>query len=158
MHLSPKCKTYAGNDEFFFQLQANDEVVCDIDKFGYMMGHCDNCPALSVLISFLRNELLKVINTDETVQFSQWVSNDRNQLVEEKSELDDFIENLMGRFGKLTKHHYIIKKKVEFFKQIKENLKFGESVIVLDLAECQFSRMLPKDSIGKIHRQQYTLL
>ena len=27
-HLSPKCKTHAGSNEFFFQLQTNNEVVC----------------------------------------------------------------------------------------------------------------------------------
>ena len=41
----------------------------------------------------------------------------------------------MGKFRKLTKHHYIAKKQAEFFKQFKENLQFGECVIVLDFAE-----------------------
>ena len=41
----------------------------------------------------------------------------------------------MGKFGKLTKHHYVAKKQAEFLKQMKENLKFGESVIVSDFAE-----------------------
>ena len=89
-----------------------------------------NYPDLSVLRSFLRKELLKIIDPDETIQFSQWVSTDRSQLVKEESEFDDFIENLVGKFGKLTKHHYVAKKQVEFLKQMKEN--FGESVIVLD--------------------------
>ena len=38
----------------------------------------------------------------------------------------------MGKFRKLMKHHYVAKKQAEFLKQMKENLKFGESVIVLD--------------------------
>ena len=109
--------------------------ACDVDKFDCTMGHCDNCLDLSVLKSFLRKELLKIINPDETIRFSQWVSTDRSQLVEEESEFDDFIENLVGKFGKLTKHHYVAKKQAEFLKQMKENLKFGESVIVSDFAE-----------------------
>ena len=96
--------------------------VCDIGKLDCMIGHCANCLNLSLLKSFLRNELLKTINPDETIQFSQWVSTDRSQLVEEESEFDDFIENLVGKFGKLTKHHYVAKKQAEFFKKIKENL------------------------------------
>ena len=28
LHLSPKHKTHAGSDEFFFQLQTNNEAVC----------------------------------------------------------------------------------------------------------------------------------
>ena len=68
--------------------------VYDIDKYDCMMGHCDNCRDLSVLKSFLRNELLKIIYPDETIQFSRWVSTDRSQLVKEESEFDDFIESL----------------------------------------------------------------
>ena len=95
------------------------------------MGHCDDCPDPSVLKSFLRNELLKTIDPDETIQFST----DKSQLVKEESEFDDFTENLMGKFGKLTQPHYVAKKQAEFFKHLKENLQFGECVIVLDFLE-----------------------
>ena len=81
------------------------------------MGHCDDYPDPSVLKSFLRNELLKTINPDNTVQFNQCVSTDRSQLVKEESDFDYFIENLTGKFGKLTGHHYVARKHVEFFKQ-----------------------------------------
>ena len=82
--------------------------VPDVDKKDCMMGHCANYLDLSVLKSFLRNEL-KIINSDETIQFSQWVSTDRSQLVKEESEFDDFIENLVGKFLKLAKYHYVAK-------------------------------------------------
>ena len=88
--------------------------VCDVDRYDCIMGHCDNCPDLSVLKSFLTNELLKIIDPDDTIQFSQWVSTDRSQLVEEESEFNDFIENLVGKFGKLTKYHYVAKKQAQF--------------------------------------------
>ena len=63
------------------------------------------------------------------------VSTDRSQLVEKESEFDDFIKNLVGKFGKLAKHHYVAKKQAEFFKQLKENLQFGECIMALDFAE-----------------------
>ena len=88
-----------------------------------------------MLKSFLRSKLLKIIDPDETIQFCQWVSSDRSQLVEEESEFDDFIENFLEKFGKLTKHHYVAKKQAELFKQLKENLQFRECVIMLDFAE-----------------------
>ena len=100
-------------------------------------------------ISFLRNELLKIIDLDETIQFSQWVSTDRSQLDEEESDFDDFLDNLVGKFGKLTKHHYVAKKQAEFFKQLKENLQFGECVIVLDFAE-NYS-FLVQDAVQGFH-------
>ena len=109
--------------------------VCGVDKYGCMMGHCHNCLDLSVLKSFLRNELLKIIDPDEAIQFSLSVSTDRSQLVEEESKFDDFIENLVGKFAKLTKYQFVAKKQAEFLKQLKENLQFGECVIVLDFAE-----------------------
>ena len=80
--------------------------VYDVEKYNCMMEHCDNCPNLSVLKSFWENKLLKIIETDETIQFSQCVSTDRSQLVKEESKFDDFFEDLVGKFGKLTKHHY----------------------------------------------------
>ena len=67
-----------------------------------------------MLKSILRNKFLKIINPDEIIQFSQWVSTDRSQLVKEESEFDDFIENLVGKFVKLTKYHYVAKKQAEF--------------------------------------------
>ena len=96
--------------------------VCNVDRYDCMMGHCNNCLDLSVLKSFLRKKLLKIIDPDE---------------IKEESKFDDFIENLVGKFGKfgeLMKHHYIAKKQAEFFKQLKENLHLG-SVIMLDFAD-----------------------
>ena len=111
--------------------------VCDVDKYDCMMGHCDNCLDLSLLKVIFEKRVVKNNwstwdNPDETIQ---WVSNDRSQLVEVENEFDDSIESLVGKFRKLTKHHYIAKKQAEFFKQFKENLQFGECVIVLDFAE-----------------------
>ena len=80
------------------------------------------------MIAQLQNGLLETVNPYQTIQFSQWVRADRNQLNEE----DNFIENLVGKFGKLSQHYYVTKKQAEFFKQLKENLQFGDCVIVLD--------------------------
>ena len=79
----------------------------------------------------MRNEFLKTVNPDKTIQLSQWVSTDKSQLVKEESEFDDFIENLVGKFENLTEHHYVAKKQTRFFKQLKENLQFGECYRVL---------------------------
>ena len=99
------------------------------------MGHCDECSDPLVVKSFLRNKLLKTSDPDEKIQFCQWVSNDSSQLVKEEGVFDDFIENLVGKFGKLTEHHYVTKKQAEFFIQLRENLQLGECVIALNFAE-----------------------
>ena len=99
------------------------------------MGHCDECSDPLVVKSFLRNKLLKTFDPDEKIEFCQWVSNDSSQLVKEEGVFDDFIENLVGKFGKLTEHHYVTKKQAEFFIQLRENLQLGECVIALNFAE-----------------------
>ena len=136
--------------------QIMEMCVCDLDSYDCMMGYCDDCPNSLQLKSFLRNEFLKTVNPDKTIQLSQWVSTDKSQLVKEESEFDDFIENLVGKFGNLTEHHYVAKKQTRFFKQLKENLQFGECYCVLQILQrhilSQFM-MLPKDSIRIIHRQ-----
>ena len=67
--------------------QIMEMCVCDVDSNDCMMGHCDDCLNPSVLKSFLRRKLLKTIDPDETVQFSQWVSSDRSQLSKKKASL-----------------------------------------------------------------------
>lgn len=100
-----------------------------------MMGHCDDCPDPSLVRSFLTNELQKTIDHEETIRFNQWVSTDRSQLVEEELDFNDFIDLLIKKLDKLTEHNYVAKKQGEYFKKLKENLQFGECVVVLDFAE-----------------------
>ena len=103
-----------------------------------------------MLKEFFVNELLKTIDRDDTIRFSQWVSTDRSQLVEQESEFNDFIDDLVEKFVKLIEHHYIAKKQSEFFKKTKSNLKFGECIIVLDFAE-NYS-FLVQDAAKGFHR------
>ena len=65
--------------------QLIEMCASDVDNYDCIMWHCDACPDKSILKSFLRNELLKTINPDDTVQFPQWLSTDRSQLVEKES-------------------------------------------------------------------------
>ena len=88
-------------------------------------------------------------STDGKLVTLQWVSTNRSQLVKKESEFDDFIRNLVGKFGKLMKHHYVAKKQAEFFKQLKENLQFGECITVLDFAE--YYSFLVQDAAQVFH-------
>ena len=115
--------------------QIIEMCVCDVDNCECIMGHCDDCPDPSELKKFWKNELLKTIDQDETIKFTHWVSTDRSQLLEEELDFNDFVENLTEKFKNLTAHHYVAKKQAEFFKKVKDELQFGECVIVLDFAE-----------------------
>ena len=78
---------------------------------------------------------MKTFEHDDTLRFNQWVSTDRSQLVEQESAFDDFVDDLVEKFLRLTEHYCIPKQQSEFFKETKANLKFGECAIVLDFAE-----------------------
>ena len=83
--------------------------ICNLENHDCMLRHCDNCPDSSDLKEFFVKELLKTFERDDTIWFNQWVSTDRSQLVEQESAFDDFVDNLVKKFLKLTEHHYIAK-------------------------------------------------
>ena len=74
--------------------------------------------------------MLKIIDPDETFQFSQWVTTDSSQLAKEESNFNDFIKNSMGNFGKLMKHKYIVKKEAELKVQtVERKLSLGSVLL-----------------------------
>ena len=83
----------------------------------------------------MRNEFLKTVNPDKTIQLSQWVSTDKSQLVKEESEFDDFIENLVGKFGNLTAS-LCCKEADQVFQAVERKLAvWGVLLCVIDFAE-----------------------
>ena len=67
LHLSPKCRTHAGSNGFISHLQTIKGDMCmwywQLRLYlKIMIGHCDDCPYPSVLVSFLQNGLLETIN------------------------------------------------------------------------------------------------
>ena len=59
-------------------------------------------------------ELLKTFEHDDTIRFNQWVSTDRGQLVEQESAFDDFVDDLIEKFLKLTEGYHIAKQQQIF--------------------------------------------
>lgn len=79
-HQNVKLMLVAMNSSHNYK-QIIEMCVCDVKRYDCMMGHCDNCPDPSVLKSFLRCELLKTFDPDETIGYSQWVRKHRKVLL-----------------------------------------------------------------------------
>ena len=87
--------------------QIMEICVCNLENPDCVLQHCDSCPDSLVLKEFFVKELLKTFGCDDTIRFNQWVSTDRGQFVEQESAFDDFVDDLVEKFLKLTEHHYI---------------------------------------------------
>ena len=84
------------------------------------------------------------------LKYKQRVSTNRGTLEEHEDNFEYFLDKFTSMFFELTKHHFIAKKKSEFFRVKKASLKFDEAVLILDFAEnysicC--SRLCPKLSL-----------
>ncbi|EFX80036.1 hypothetical protein DAPPUDRAFT_319088 [Daphnia pulex] len=114
---------------------------------------CTDCPDPSVLSEFLRSKL-----QEEEITYSEWVSEEGQTLMKKViDQADVFVETLTLKLQQLCRHHYISDKQGKFFKQLKENLKEEECLILLDFAE-NYSLMI-QDEVQSHHWscQQATL-
>ena len=68
------------------------KIVCDISDKMCMVHGCKNCPGEEALIRVLRNCYEE--GNDEPIQFQQWESTDRAQIVTISLPVEDFIENI----------------------------------------------------------------
>jgi hypothetical protein len=134
-------------------------LVCSLDNESCMYyqnfpsHRCTDCPDPSVLSEFLRSKL-----QEEEITYSEWVSEEGQTLMEKViDQADVFVEKLTLKLQQLCRHHYISDKQGKFFKQLKENLKEEECLILLDFAE-NYSLMI-QDEVQSHHWscQQATL-
>ena len=61
-----------------------------------------------------------------TIQFQQWTTVDRSELVEQILPVADFISILVEKLNTLTAHSYIAKSQAKYLKKCKEELKESE--------------------------------
>ena len=134
-------------------------LVCSIDNESCMYyqnfpsHRCTDYPDPSVFSEFLRTKL-----QEEEITYSEWVSEEGKTLMKKViDQADVFVEKLTLKLQQLCRHHYISDKEGKFFKQLKENLKEEECLILLDFAE-NYSLMI-QDEVHSHHWscQQATL-
>ena len=109
-------------------------VVCDINNKECMVHRCKNCPGTAPLKTKLETILKEELNKEE-VQFKQWTTVDRAELLNRIESVDDFIELCTAKIDNLTTHSYISKSQSKYLKNLKENLQRDEVIVLGDFAE-----------------------
>ena len=75
------------------------------------------------------------INLDDEVTYQQWDSTDRMTMKTMVESLENFVDDLCEKVGKLTAHSYTAKSQAAFLKQRKEDLPSNTAILILDFAE-----------------------
>ena len=91
------------------------------------------------------------------IEFKQWTTTDRTELVHNALPTDEFIEELCEKLDKITSHSYIAKLQVKYLADLKDNLKENEAIVLGDFAENY--QFLIKDEVQGYHwSKKYCLL
>lgn len=109
-----------------------DVLVCDINNYSCMMSLCKECPDIGIIFEMFKDfeELLP-----DNLEFKQWVTTDRAEMVTIIKNQDEFFESLVENLANLKSHHYISKIQSQFLKEKKEKLFENECIILADFAE-----------------------
>lgn len=109
-------------------------MVCEEASRECMLRHCDKCPSKEKLIEFLELKF-EDCDAEEKVEYNQWVSTDRTEMIRCSSSVEEFIEVLVGKLNKLIPHSFIAKSQSHYFKQLKETSNPSVAIISMDFSE-----------------------
>ena len=112
-----------------------EKCVCDVNKRDCMLQLCQKCPRSAGVNSFLMSLNSVTDHEYSVIIFKQWVSTDRCHLIEVAEDYETFTESLSNKINQLTRHHFVAKNQSIYFKNIKENVKTNEVVVVGDFSE-----------------------
>lgn len=110
------------------------KIVCDPLSNECMVHRCSNCPGSDALRSFLKDKLSD-FDEDDELQFNQWESTDRPQMITQTVCISDFIDLVVKRIDNLTSHSFIAKCQAKFLKDLKEEIQPNECIVLGDFAE-----------------------
>ena len=80
-------------------------------------------------------DLVDIDNDDFEIDFKQWTTTDCTELIFRKLPVDEFINFLREKLDKITAHSFIAGAQSQYLKQLKDNLKPNEAVVLVDFAE-----------------------
>ena len=128
-----------------------DMVVCDRISSKCMIHRCNKCPGIAVVEENIRSIITKVhyekeetTHEDENdenplsqdfINFQQWTTSDRTELVSQTLSEEDFIDKLYSHLDDITAHSYICKSQAMYLTMLKEEVKEDEVIILMDFAE-----------------------
>ncbi|CAG9765892.1 unnamed protein product [Ceutorhynchus assimilis] len=106
-------------------------AVCDINCEQCMMSECEQCPNEKGIDDFL-STIQESQPLAESVEYSQWISNDRCQMKTLNENYEEFMKNFKEQVLKTKPHHYISKKQSNFLRARKKNLAEHECMLQCD--------------------------
>ena len=112
-----------------------EKCVCNINQRDCMLQMCGKCPKKEGIKSFLMNITSASDHEHSFINYKQWVSTDRCQLIEVSEEFENFIESLSNKIQQLTRHHFIAKGQSAYLKDLKESINEEELVVLADYSE-----------------------
>ena len=121
-----------------------DMLVCNRDSKQCMVHRCKSCPPMRNLEEYLLQQFETQNDNEEEdednieeqiIQFQQWTTVDRAELVSQSLPVSDFVNLLAEKLNNLTSHSYIAKSQMQYLKKCKENLKENELIVLGDFAE-----------------------
>ena len=86
---------------------------------------------------------------DSSVDYKQWKTTDRAELVNMTETTTDFIDIIIKKLQKLTAHSYIAKCQAVYLTNVKKELKSNEVVVLGDSAENY--QFVVQDEIQSFH-------
>ena len=131
-----------------------DMIVCSRGNRECMIHRCPSCPDDSTLKSYLENELYSqndndTDDDDSCIDYKQWKTTDRSELVSMTETTGDFIVNLINKLQKLTVHSFIAKSQAASLTKLKKELSSTEVIVLGDFAENY--QFVVQDEIQSFH-------
>ncbi|KAK3919732.1 Putative phosphoribosylaminoimidazole-succinocarboxamide synthase 2 [Frankliniella fusca] len=103
-------------------------IICNVPKEECYFGTCKNCPGVSDIVEKI--QLIFDLNMVSIVEYKQWVSVDRSDLITVTQDSDEYIDVFCDRLKDPVEHDFLAKQQGNFFCEIKSNLKEGEVFVV----------------------------
>ena len=111
-----------------------EEIVCKINNRKCILRYCEYCPDdLNIKEKVLLMLRKSNYEDDDNITFKQWVQTDRSEFIDMTLSFDEYIDKLILDLQKLKTHHFITKQQSCYIKNLKENIKEDEAIIVMDL-------------------------
>jgi hypothetical protein len=130
--------------------ELTDMIVCNRSNRECMIHRCASCPDDSQLRIYLEIELYSQDDDDDpTIEYKQWKTADRADLLHMTETTTDFINILIEKLQKLTTHSYIAKCQAVYLKNVKNELTCNEVVVLGDFAENY--QFVVQDEIQSFH-------
>jgi hypothetical protein len=135
-HQNVKLQVYALQNKSIDWKALLDISVCSTENMDCMMHTCTACQGSGKEnVSNFLVENCPILQENEEMHYSKWVSVDTSSLLTVQETSGEFIESLTNAIYSLGPHHFTAKSQAMFLKNLKVDLKPDEVIMLLDFAE-----------------------